>query len=144
MYNHILSQIVLRKTKFGRYVTAVGGNVEVSRLSGIRVTWIKISSYLVSALGAAVAGLFLAARMNVGEPLVGTNYTLDSVAAVVIGGTYITGGSGSLIGTLGGVLLYSMLSNMMNIIGIDSFYQIVLKGLIMIIAISLGQLRRKK
>ncbi len=140
----IVAQIVLRKTRFGRYTLSSGGSEEVSRLSGISVSRIKIMTYILSAAGAAATGIFLAARMNIGEPLVGSSYSLDSVAAVVIGGTFVTGGAGSVIGTLGGVLLYSVLSNMMNILNIDTFYQTVIKGLIIIVAISIGQLRRRK
>ena len=138
----LIGQLVLRKTKFGRYTLAVGGNEEVARLSGVRVPFIKIMAYLLSGLGAAVTGLFLAARMNVGEPLVGSTFSLDLIAAVVIGGTNIAGGDGSLNGTLGGVLLYSVLSNMMNILNVSPFYQIALKGLIIVVAISIGQIRK--
>lgn len=137
-----LGQLVLRKTRFGRYTLAVGGNEEVARLSGVRVSFIKFAAYILASLGAAVTGLFLAARMNVGEPLVGSNFSLDSIAAVVIGGTNISGGDGSLIGTLGGVLLYSVLSNMMNILNISPFYQIAIKGLIIVLAISIGQIKK--
>ncbi len=138
----LIGQIVLRKTKFGRYTLAVGGNEEVARLSGISVPYIKIMAYIISATGAAVTGLFLAARMNVGEPLVGSNFGLDSIAAVVIGGTNISGGDGSLMGTLGGVLLYSVLSNMMNILNVSPFYQIAIKGMIIVVAICIGQIQK--
>ena len=138
----IIFQIILKRTKFGRYIQAVGGNEEVSRLAGIPVVRIKTLSYIVSAGGAALSGMFLAARMNVGDPLVGIAYNLDSVAVVIIGGANISGGRGSVIATLGGVLLFSVLSNMMNITNVSPFYQIVVRGLVIVIAVVIGQLRK--
>jgi ribose/xylose/arabinose/galactoside ABC-type transport system permease subunit len=116
----------------------------MARLSGIPTQAIKTITYLVSAGGAAVTGLFLAARMNVGDPLVGAGFDLDAISAVVIGGTDIMGGRGSIAGTLGGVLLYAVLSNLMNLLNILPFSQIVIKGTIIVLAISTYQLRRSR
>jgi ribose/xylose/arabinose/galactoside ABC-type transport system permease subunit len=135
---------VLRHTQYGRYVLAVGGNEEVARLSGIATARIKILTYIVSASGAGATGLFLAARMNVGDPLVGAGFDLDAISAVVIGGTDIMGGRGSIAGTLGGVLLYAVLSNLMNLLNIMPFSQIVVKGAIIVLAISTYQMRRSR
>jgi ribose transport system permease protein len=140
----VAAHVVLRHTRYGRYVRAVGGNEEVARLSGIATQRIKILTYLVSAAGAGITGLFLAARMNVGDPLVGVGFDLDSISAVVIGGTDIMGGRGSIAGTLGGVLLYAVLSNLMNLLNIMPFSQIVVKGAIIVLAISTYQLRRSR
>jgi ribose transport system permease protein len=138
----IAFEILLKRTKFGRYVLAVGGNEEVARLAGIPVVRIKTLSYIISGAGAALSGLFLAARMNVGDPIVGTAYNLDSVAVVIIGGANISGGSGSVMATLGGVLLFSILSNLMNITNVSPFYQIVIKGLVIVFAVTVEQIRK--
>jgi ribose transport system permease protein len=135
---------LLRYTRYGRYVRAVGGGEEIARLAGIATERIRILTYLLSAAGAAATGLFLTARMNVGDPLVGTGFELDAVSAVVIGGTDIMGGRGSIAGTLGGVLLYAVLSNLMNLLNIMPFSQIVVKGAIIVLAISTYQLRRSR
>jgi ribose transport system permease protein len=135
---------ILHHTQYGRYVLAVGGNEEVARLSGIATSRIKVLTYFVSASGAGATGLFLAARMNVGDPLVGAGFDLDAISAVVIGGTDIMGGRGSIAGTLGGVLLYALLSNLMNLLNIMPFSQIVMKGAIIVLAISTYQLRRSR
>ncbi len=138
----LAAHFALRCTRYGRYVLAVGGNEEVARLSGVATRRIKTVTYLLSASGAAATGLFLAARMNVGDPLVGYGFDLDAISAVVIGGTDIMGGRGSIAGTLGGVLLYAVLSNLMNLLNILPFSQIVIKGTIIVLAISAYQLRR--
>ncbi len=138
----IAFQFILKNTKFGRNMLAVGGNEEVARLAGIPVVRTKIYAYIVSAAGAALSGMYLASRMNIGDPLVGVSYNLDSVAVVIIGGANISGGSGSVMATLGGVLLFSVLSNMMNISNISPFYQIVIRGLVIVIAVVIGQLRK--
>lgn len=140
----IVAHFVLRRTQYGRFVLAVGGNEEVARLSGIAISRIKIVTYILSATGAAITGLFLAARMNVGEPLVGAGFDLDSVSAVVIGGTSLAGGRASIVGTLGGVLLYAMLSNLMNLLNVSPFYQIVVKGFVIVAAISMYQVGRSR
>jgi ribose/xylose/arabinose/galactoside ABC-type transport system permease subunit len=140
----LAAHLVLRRTRYGRYVLAVGGNEEVARLSGIPIGAIKTITYLLSAAGAAGTGLFLAARLNVGDPLVGAGFDLDAISAVVIGGTDIMGGRGSIAGTLGGVLLYAVLSNLMNLLNILPFSQIVIKGTIIVLAISTYQLRRSR
>jgi ribose transport system permease protein len=137
----LLAHVALRRTRYGRYVLAVGGNEEIARLSGIRTARIKVATYLLSSAAAALTGIFLAARMNIGDPLVGVGFDLDSIAAVVIGGTDIAGGRGSIVGTMGGVLLYAVLNNLMNVLNVSPFYQIVAKGAVMVIAISVYQLR---
>jgi ribose transport system permease protein len=134
--------ILLRRTRYGRYILAVGGNEEVSRLAGIPVVEIMILTCLLSAATAAFTGLFLAARMNIGDPVAGQTFTLDSIAAVVIGGTNIAGGRGSIIGTLGGVLLYSVLNNLMNLTNVSPFYQIVVKGVVIVVAVIFYQIRQ--
>jgi ribose transport system permease protein len=133
---------LLGRTRFGRYVLAIGGNESVARLAGIPINSIKTLTYLLSAACAAFTGLFLAARMNIGDPLVGKTFSLDSIAAVVIGGTSIAGGRGSIMGTVGGVLLYSVLNNLMNLTNVSPFYQIVVKGAVIVIAVVFYQLRK--
>jgi ribose transport system permease protein len=130
----LIAILVMARAPFGRYVRAVGGNPEVARLSGIRVQRIQVATYVTSALLAVVAGLFLSARMGVGDPNVGVGFEWDSITAAVIGGANWLGG-GSLAGTLGGVLIIITLNNVMNQLGINFWYQQVFKGLILLMAV---------
>lgn len=136
-----LATVVLRRSRYGRYIYAVGGNHEAARLSGINVFWIRLSTYILSAVLAAFAGLFLASRMGIGDPIVGERFTLDCVGAVVIGGASFDGGIGSLGGTVAGVLIMACLSNLLNLLNISSFTQIVVKGVVIILAVTAYQLR---
>lgn len=135
--------ILLRKTVFGRYIYAIGSNAEAARLSGIKVNRHKIMAYMLCSLTAAIAGIMLAARVRVGEPNGSAGFDLDAIAAVVIGGTSMAGGFGSLVGTLAGVLIMGIMNNMLNLVGADPFLQIAIKGLIVIFAV-LAQRTKKK
>jgi ribose transport system permease protein len=130
------SFIVLRRTVFGRRVYAVGGNAEVSRLSGIPVQRIRVLAFVISGVLAAVTGLYMSSRMGSGDPNVGPGFDLDSITAVVVGGTVLGGGRGSLVGTLGGVLLIAVLSNLLNLMNVDNWYQQIIKGVILLLAVA--------
>ncbi len=123
---------VLRFTPFGRYVYAIGGNEEAARLSGIDVGRVKIVTYAVSGLLAGIAAVLYVAQYRQGKPDAGAGLELDAIAAVVIGGTSLMGGRGSLAGTFCGVLIFGLLSNILQLHNINSNLQLVLKGLIII------------
>jgi len=127
--------VLLHKTVFGRHIYAIGSNPEAARLSGIKVKANKIMAYVLCGFTASVAGIMLAARVRVGEPNGSTGYDMDAIAAVVIGGTAMAGGKGSIICTLAGVLIMAIMNNILNIIGADPYLQIVIKGLIILVAV---------
>lgn len=137
----ILFWIVLKFTKFGRYVYAIGGNEEAARLAGVPVWRVKITVYAISGYLAALAGILYVAQYRQGKPDAGMGLELDAIAAVVIGGTSLMGGRGSMIGTLVGVLIFGFLSNILQLNNIDSNTQLVLKGVIIIVAVLLQERR---
>ncbi|MGY4531971.1 putative xylitol transport system permease protein [Pseudomonas sp. TE3786] len=136
--------LVLRYTTYGRYVYAVGGNEKSARTSGIGVRKVVFSVYVVSGLLAGLAGVVLSARTTSALPQAGTSYELDAIAAVVIGGTSLSGGTGSIVGTLFGALLIGVINNGLNLLGVSSYYQQVAKGLIIVLAVLIDVWRRKK
>jgi len=128
---YAVAHFVLTRTTFGRYVYAIGGNEEATRLSGIAVSFHKTAVYCVSGLMSAVAAIVLTARLNSAQPIAGMMYELDAIAATVIGGTSLMGGEGSLGGTLIGALIMGVLRNGLNLLGVSSFLQqIVIGGVI--------------
>jgi simple sugar transport system permease protein len=137
----VLFWIILKFTKFGRYVYAIGGNEEAARLAGVPVWRVKITVYAISGYLAALAGILYVAQYRQGKPDAGMGLELDAIAAVVIGGTSLMGGRGSMIGTLVGVLIFGFLSNILQLNNIDSNTQLVLKGAIIIIAVLLQERR---
>ena len=134
VYGMVLSIIavflVLRFTSLGRYAFAIGGNEEAARLSGIAIPRIKIALYALNGLFVGIAGVILSGILNSGLPSMGTGYELRAIAAVVIGGTSLIGGRGTVIGTLGGVLLLGLVSNSMNLLGVGANFQSAVLGLI--------------
>jgi ribose transport system permease protein len=124
----IATQVLLRRTAFGAYVYAVGGNEEASRLSGIKVAWIKFWSYVLCGFLTGISGMILAARLSSAQPAVGEGFELDAIAAVVLGGTSLMGGRGAVWSTLIGALVIGILGNGMNLMGVHSHYQLVAKG----------------
>lgn len=130
-----IAYIILIKTKFGRYVYAVGGNETSARVSGIKVSRVKIGVYTISGMLAGLAGVILAARVSAGLPQAGTAYELDAIAAVVIGGTSLAGGRGRLWGTMIGVLIIGVLNNGLDLLNVSSYYQMIVKGVIIVIAV---------
>jgi len=135
--------IILRKTVLGNYLYATGGSEENARLTGINIDLVKISAYTICGLIAVVAGLVLTGRIRSGDPLVGTSFPLDSITAVIVGGTPFAGGRGGVEGTIAGALIIAMLSNMLNLLDVPSFYQYIVKGLILITAVVIYSLRRR-
>lgn len=138
----IVVWIFLSRTPWGRHIYAVGADAHVARLATIRVTAVVIGGYIACAVFAALAGLFLLARSGTGDPTLGDDYQFDSITAVVLGGTSLAGGRGGVIGTVGGVLLLSVIDNVFNLAQIDSSYQQLLKGVILLTAFSLYRQRQ--
>ncbi len=134
-----IAYILMNKTVFGRNVYATGGNEVAAKLSGVDVKRTHIKVYVISGLLAALSGLILISRLNSAQPTLGDGYELDAVAAVVIGGTSLAGGRGRISGTLIGILILGVISNGLNIIGVSSFYQEIVKGLIILIAVFLDR-----
>ena len=126
---------ILKKTTFGRYTYAIGGNEEAAKLMGIQVNKVKIMIYALSGLMAALAGIILTSRLNSAQPTAGTSYELDAIAAVVLGGTSLSGGRGWIVGTLIGALIIGTLNNGLNLLGVSSFFQLVVKGLVILFAV---------
>jgi len=128
--------LVLNHTRFGRNVFAVGDNDEAARLMGLNVSRVTIAVYAISGLLAGLAGVMLASRLGAGQPVAGNGYELDAIAAVVIGGTLLTGGQGSAVSTLVGVLLLGVIFNLFNLEGtISSWWQSVLRGVILLFVV---------
>jgi ribose transport system permease protein len=136
-----LAYYVLRHTRFGRYVYAIGGNEQASRLSGLRTDAIKTTVYAVSGVLAALAGIILTSRLSSAQPTAGIGYELDAIAAVVLGGTSLAGGSGTIFGTLIGALIIGILNNALNLMDVSSYYQMIAKGAIILIAVLLDRKR---
>lgn len=131
----IILAIILQKTTFGRHTYAIGGNEVASKISGIKVNRVKILIYGISGLMSALAGAILTSRLNSAQPTAGTSYELDAIAAVVLGGTSLTGGKGRIVGTFIGLLIIGVLNNGLNLLGVSSFYQQVVKGIVILIAV---------
>lgn len=127
--------VLLNKTKFGTYIFAIGGNRESARLSGVPIKKVEIAVFTISGFLAAFAGIVLSARMYSGQPGVGEGYELDAIAACVLGGVSMTGGVGAISGTIFGALVIGIISNGLNLIGLSSFWQLVVKGLIIVLAV---------
>ncbi|MFC3780952.1 ribose ABC transporter permease [Bacillus chungangensis] len=130
---------LLKKTTFGRRVYAVGGNEEASRLSGISVDRVKIYVYALTGMLAALSSLILTSRLNSAQPTAGSMFELDAIAAVVLGGTSLTGGRGWIVGTLIGAMIIGVLNNGLNLIGVSSFFQQVVKGAVILVAVLLDR-----
>ncbi|KON66755.1 ABC transporter permease [Peribacillus butanolivorans] len=130
---------LLHKTSFGRKTYAIGGNEKASRISGIKVDRVKVAIYGLAGTMAAIAGAILTSRLNSAQPTAGQSYEMDAIAAVVLGGTSLSGGKGRLFGTLVGVLIIGTLNNGMNLLGVSSFYQQVVKGAVILVAVLLDR-----
>jgi ribose transport system permease protein len=132
---YVIAHVVLRRTPFGRYTFAIGGNEEAALLSGVRVWLHKTMVYGASGLLSALAACVLTARLNSAQPIAGINYELDAIAATVIGGTSLMGGQGSVVGTLIGALIMGVLRNGLNLLGVSSFIQQLVIGAVIILAV---------
>ena len=139
----ILAYIVLKLTRFGRYVYATGGNINAARASGIKVDNVIISTFAISGFLSGLTGMVLASRLNSAQPTAGMGYELDAIAAVVLGGTNLFGGEGELWGTLVGAFIMGILNNGLNMLNVSSFYQQVVKGIVILIAVTVAQSGKK-
>lgn len=126
---------ILTKTPLGRKIYAVGGNEKVSFIAGIKIERVKIFCYSVTGMLCGLAGAILTSRLNSAQPTAGTGYELDAIAAVVLGGTSLSGGKGRIVGTLIGALIIGTLNNGLNILNVSSFYQQVVKGIVILLAV---------
>ncbi|WP_181021670.1 ABC transporter permease subunit [Brevibacillus laterosporus] len=133
---------ILKHTTFGRHVYALGSNEEATRLSGVSTTKVKIWVYSISGLFASLAGIILTSRLNSAQPTAGTSYELDAIAAVVLGGISLSGGKGWIVGTLIGAMIIGVLNNGLNLLNVSSFYQLVAKGAVILIAVLLDRSKK--
>ena len=140
----VVCAVILNKTALGRYTFALGSNEEAVRLSGVNVDRWKVIIYAFSGGICGVAGLLIASRLNSAQPALGQGYELDAIAAVVIGGTSLSGGVGTILGTIIGAFIMSVLINGLRIMSVAQEWQMVLTGLIIILAVYTDNLRRKK
>jgi ribose/xylose/arabinose/galactoside ABC-type transport system permease subunit len=139
----VVFAIVLARTRFGRYVYAIGGNEEAARLAGVSVGTVKTTVYVISGALAAIAGLLLMALFSSGSPQTGVGFELNAIAAVVVGGTSLMGGRGTIVGTFFGALLIGVLNNVMNLMGIESYTQQVVLGVVIVTAVIVDELRKR-
>ncbi|MBX2921968.1 MAG: ribose ABC transporter permease [Chitinophagaceae bacterium] len=135
----IVSAVILKYTRIGRYIYAVGGNENAAAASGIRVNRVKLFAYIMCSGLAGLAGIVLASRITTGQPNAGIAYELDAIAAVVIGGTSLLGGRGSIAGTVIGVLIIGIINNGLDLLNVSSYYQQIIKGVIIVGAVLLDR-----
>jgi ribose transport system permease protein len=142
----LLAWFLLRATKFGAHLYAVGGNSEGARLAGIRTDFVMIGAHVLCSVCAGLTGLYLASRLRSGAPWVGRDgvYDLESIAVVVIGGTLLAGGRGGVWGTLAGVLLFAVLDASFNMLGVSAYPKLVLRGAIVIAAVAIYTVRSQE
>ncbi|MDY0289128.1 MAG: ABC transporter permease [Sphaerochaeta sp.] len=139
----IIGYVLITKTRFGRYVYGLGGNEEATRLSGVNVKKTKYKIYALESLLAAIAGVVLLSRVNSGQPNAGEGYEMDIITAVVLGGVSISGGTGKITGVITGVLLMGVLTNGMILTNVDEYTQWIVKGGVLLLAVSLDQISHK-
>ena len=143
LISFVVLYIILKFTTFGRHVFALGGNEEATRLSGINTPRVKTFVYTISGLFAAISGIILTSRLNSAQPTAGMSYELDAIAAVVIGGTSLSGGKGWIVGTLIGAMIIGILDNGLNLMNVSSFYQQAVKGAVILLAVLLDRSKNK-
>ncbi len=139
----VIAHILLRRTKFGKYVYAIGGNEQAAIISGINIKKYKVLTYMFSGIMAAIAGILLTSRLSAGQPTAGQGYELDAIASVVIGGTSLSGGVGTISGTVIGALIMGVLNNGLDLLHISAYWQQIVKGIIIVGAVFMDKLRRK-
>ncbi|MGI5927671.1 MAG: ABC transporter permease [Thermacetogeniaceae bacterium] len=140
----VTTSIILSRTKFGRHIYGVGGSREAARFSGIKIDSIEIRVYTICGLLAGIAGIIMASRLVGAQPTAGNGYELDAIAAVVLGGTSMTGGVGTVGGTVIGALIIGILNNGLNLLQVPSYWQKVFKGLIIIVAVYIDSVKNNK
>ncbi|MBD1867601.1 ribose ABC transporter permease [Oculatella sp. FACHB-28] len=139
----IASWFILRRTVLGTHIYAVGGNSRAARLTGIKVSWVLLFVYGVSGLLSGLGGVMSASRLYSATGMLGQGYELDAIAAVILGGTSFTGGIGTIWGTLLGALIIALLNNGLTLLNVSFFWQLVVKGLVIIIAVTIDRLRTR-
>ncbi|MFO7274326.1 MAG: ribose ABC transporter permease [Bacillota bacterium] len=137
----VLVHIMLVYTPFGRFIYAVGSNEEAARFAGIPVARVKLLTYVLTGLASALAGAILTGRLNSAQPTAGAGFELDAIAAVVIGGTSLAGGHGSVLGTAVGAVIIGILKNGLNLLNVSSFYQQVAQGVVILLAVLMDRRR---
>ena len=135
----LVALFVLTQTKIGRYVYALGGNEEATKLSGISTDKVKIFVYAISGMMAALAGIIITSRLSSAQPTAGSGYELDAIAAVVLGGTSLAGGTGTIVGTMIGALIIGVLNNALNLMDVSSYFQMLAKGSVILLAVLLNK-----
>ncbi|CAN7738550.1 ABC transporter permease [Paenibacillus sp. LjRoot56] len=140
----IIASIILTKTIIGRYNFALGSNEESTRLSGVNVDYWKIVIYTLTGVFSGIAGIMMASRLNSAQPALGAGYELEAIAAVVIGGTSLSGGKGSILGTVIGALIMSVLTNGLRILSVKQEWQTVIVGIVIVLAVYADMMRRRK
>lgn len=140
----LLSYVLMHWTKFGRYVYAVGGNINAATASGVNIFWTRTMTFVISGVFAGIAGILMTAKINAAQPNIGVGYETDAIAACVIGGTSFAGGVSTIPGTLVGIVIIGLIYNGMNLIGVESYYQIIVKGLLIIGAVMLDMTINRK
>ena len=140
----IIAVFMVNRTQLGRHIYAVGGNAQAAKFSGINVEKVKFIVYTYTGIMAGIAGVIIASRLYSGQPTAGDGAEMDAIAAVVVGGTSMSGGSGTLGGTLIGVLIIGILNNGLNLMGVDSNWQYIVKGLVILLAVYVDWVRNKK
>jgi ribose transport system permease protein len=141
---YLVAHFILTRTTLGRYTYAVGGNEEAATLSGVNVRFVKSAAYVISGMLSALTSLLLIARLDSAQPIAGMAYELDAIAAVVIGGASLLGGSGSVLGTLVGALIMAVLRNGLNLLGISSYLQQVAIGVVIVVAVLVDMALRRR
>jgi len=136
----VLAVILTKKTKFGRHIYAIGGNESAARLSGININKVKVWVYAIAGILAAVGSIILTSRLDSAQPNAGMSYELDAIAAVVIGGTSLSGGRGSIMGTVQGALIIGVLNSGLVLLNVSPFWQQIIKGLVILIAVIMDRL----
>lgn len=139
-----LSALFINKTRIGRYIYAIGGNERAALLSGVNVKKVKVIVYTIAGVFSAIAGLLVTARLDSAQPNAGIGYELDSIAAVVIGGTSLSGGKGSIMGTVIGAGIIGVLNNGLVLLSVSPFWQQVIKGLVILLAVIIDRLQKKE
>lgn len=140
----ILIWLFLNKTRMGRYIYAVGGNIEAAKFSGINIKVVQFTVHTLSGFLAAWAGIVMAARMYSGQPAVAVGWEMDAVAASALGGVSLMGGSGSVVSAMIGVLIIGVLKNGLNLLNVNSFWQLIVQGLVVLAAVSMDMLKQRK
>lgn len=140
----ILAVLIVNRTQLGRHIYAVGGNAQAAQFSGINVQKVKFIVYTYTGIMSGIAGIIVASRLYSGQPTAGDGAEMDAIAAVVVGGTSMSGGSGRLGGTLIGVLIIGVLNNGLNLMGVDSNWQYIVKGVVILLAVYVDFIRNRK